>query len=202
MIRIDAEPPVDLEEKAEVSFGYDDWLNYQELNQGIIRLDESIRESNVALLSREMAYIKRKQLPNVTLIINSPGGGAYYAFALYDALKDLTRDGTTKLTARVEGFAASAAAMIVLQAADVRQARPHARFLLHEARRWVFWAVERTSDLKDEVKEMEALTAQIIKVLSKRCGKTASEVEAFIERKEVWMSTSEALDWGLIDEVV
>lgn len=185
----------------DLSFGYGDWLCYTELNQGVLRLDEAIREDSCGLLLREMDYIGRRQLPEVNLIINSGGGGAYYAFAIYDGLRNLATKGA-KITARVEGFAASAAAMIVLQAADVRQARPHARFLLHEARRWIFWAVERTSDLKDEVKEMEAITEQIINILATRCGKKPSEVEAFIERKEIWMSASEALQWHLIDEIV
>jgi ATP-dependent protease ClpP protease subunit len=182
-------------------FNYDDWLCWQELKQGIVRLDESVRESSTRRFLREIETIKKRQLPEALIVINSPGGGAYYAFAIYDAIRDLSKAGT-RVIARVEGYAASAAAMIVLQAADVRQARPHARFLLHEIRRWVFFAVERTSDLKDEVQEMNALTAQIIKVLSERCGKTASETEAFIERREVWMSSSEALDWNLIDEVL
>lgn len=180
---------------------YSDWLRYQDLSCGVIYLDESIREFTASRILREISEIKRRQLPSLTIIISSPGGGAYYALAIYDALRNLSKRGI-KITAIVEGWAASAAAMIVLQAADKRTAYPSARFLLHETRRWVFFAVERTSDLKDEVKEMDALGERIIAILSKRCQKTKSEVRNLIERKEVWMSSSEAKDWNLIDKII
>lgn len=195
------EPPKVIEGEPLAHFVYRNWLRYNELQQGIIRLDESIRETTTSAILSEIEAIKRMQLPKATLIISSPGGGAYYALAIYDALIDLQKGGV-ELTARVEGWAASAAAMIVLQAAGKRQARANARFLLHEIKRWVFFAIERTSDLEDEVKEMQALTKQITAIVAKRCGKTIDEIKRLIRHKEVWMSASEGLQWGLIDEIV
>jgi len=188
-------------ETPQSKLSYSEWLRYQDLANGIIYLDEPIREHTTSRILKEISEIRRRQLPTVTIIISSPGGGAYYALAIYDALRNLAKKGV-KIIALVEGWAASAAAMIVLQAADKRTAYPSARFLLHETRRWVFFAVERTSDLKDEVKEMDALSERIISILAKRCKKTKSEVRNLIERKEVWMSASEAKDWALIDKIV
>jgi ATP-dependent Clp protease protease subunit len=182
-------------------FEYSDWLRAQDLEAGIIHLDESIRESMASRILTEIAYIRRRGLPHLTITISSPGGGAYYALALYDALKVASEAGI-RVTACVEGWAASAAAMVVLQAADVRIAQPHARFLLHECRRWVFFSVERTSDLEDELKEIKALEEQILKIMASRCGRTVEEVLKLIRRKEVWFSASEALEWGLIDKVL
>ncbi|KKK58270.1 hypothetical protein LCGC14_3046120, partial [marine sediment metagenome] len=159
----------------EIKFDYPSWLRYQDLSHGIVRVDETIRELSSNRILGEINQIKRQQRPEMTLIISSPGGGAYYAFAIYDALRVLSKSGT-KIKAIVEGWAASAASMIILQAADIRLSHASARFLLHECRRWVFFAIERTTDLKDEVKEMDAITSRILDILSKRCGKTKSEV--------------------------
>ena len=182
-------------------FSYEDMLRYGEVEQGVIRIGGAVREKDAETWLREIAKIKAAGHKTCKLIISSPGGGAYPSLALYDALRDLSDSGC-KIEALVEGCAASAAAMIILQAADVRRTRSHSRFLLHECRRWVFWSVERTSDIRDEAKEMEALSKTIWALLAARCGKSVAEVEAAIERKEVWMAAEEAKEWGLIDEIV
>jgi len=180
---------------------YRDWLRYTDLINGVILLDETIREYSASAILSEIRDIKRRKLHEVNVVISSPGGGAYYAFAIYDALRELSEKGI-KVKAVVQGWAASAAAMIVLQAADERIAYPSARFLVHECRRWVFFAVERSSDLKDEVKEMDAITERIFEIMSNRCKKTREEIHSLIERKEIWMSANEAKDWGLIDKIL
>jgi len=136
----------------------------------------------------------------ITIRIISPGGEVYPSFAIYDNLRLISKKGI-KIEAIVEGFAASAAAAIVLQAADVRKCLPSSRFLLHEVSRWAFGS-EKASDLKDEAKEIEILTNMIINILSERSGKSVSDVKNLVERKEIWFSAQEALDWGLIDEII
>ncbi len=140
-------------------------------------------------------------LKRLDLRINSPGGDAYGAMAVYDTLVAMRKEGVS-IDATVEGLAASAAAMVLLQAAEHRYARPHARFLLHEVRRWVTFQDERTSDLQDVGREMNALEAMIVGILAERCRKTEEEVKRVIERREAWMSAQEALDFGLIDRIL
>lgn len=180
---------------------YEEFLRYTELTRGFIRLDREIGSTTTSKLLSELTYVYNLKINPITISISSPGGDAYHAFAMYDAIVDLRRKSVT-INALVEGWAASAAAMIVLQAFDIRRARENARFLLHEARRWVFFAMEKTSDLIDEVTEMEAIEKRIIEILSKRCEKSESEIKSVIERKEAWMSAKEAKEWGLIDEIV
>lgn len=198
--KLDSHDEGEAKAEPDVSLGYSEWLRHKDLKSGVLYLHSSIREESTSQLLSEIREVKRRQLPELILVISSPGGGAYYAFAIYDALREIAESGI-KVKAIVEGWAASAAAMIVLQAADIRIARPHARFLLHEGRRWIFFAVERTSDLEDEIQEMKEVEKQIVKILSSRCSKTETEVENLIKRKEVWMSSSEALAWGLVDKI-
>jgi ATP-dependent Clp endopeptidase proteolytic subunit ClpP len=167
---------------------------------GIIRFYGEVDASSVYTFLREIDEIKRCKIPHVTLYITSPGGDCYDAFAIYDAIKDLSSSGV-KVIAIVEGWAASAAAMILLQAADERYCRPSTRFLLHEVRRWAF-AEEKASELQDEVKEINVITNMILEILSKKCNRSKEEVKKLIERREVWMSAEEALEWGLVDQIV
>lgn len=198
---IEEEHDHDDEPSPSAGFNYKDWLTWSEVEVGVLRINRGITEVFSEILLRQISYIERKQLPKLTIFINCGGGGAYPSFALYDALMALRKKGVC-VDAVVEGWAASAAAMIILQAAETRRARANARFLMHEARRWVFWSVERTSDLEDEVAEMRALDERIMQILSRRCGKTVDEIRSVVKRKEVWLSATEALEFGLIDEVL
>ena len=177
-----------------------DYLQFRDIDSGVIIINGDIRQSVVAYTLCQLREIKRRNLPKITMILNSFGGELYSSFALYDALRDLSKSGT-EVTILVEGLAASAAAMILLQAADIRASMPSARFLLHEIRR-VAAGTESTSELKDEVTEIDKLSNMIINVLSKRCGKTKKEIKKMFERKDVWLSANEAKDWGLIDRVI
>lgn len=99
------------------------------------------------------------------------------------------------------GIAASAAAMIILQAGDRRTCTPSTRFLLHEPSRWTFYKSETLSNLVDEAQEMKAITNQIAKIMSEKTGHSIEELMNLISRKEVWMSAEEALKWGIIDKI-
>lgn len=184
------------------TYNLEDDLRLAELNEGIVCIDFVFNDYNARRVMRELEFVARTRgSKTINLYMNSPGGGAYPALAVHDAILHVRGKGVPVICT-VEGYAASAAAMIVLQAAEMRLARPNARFLLHEIRRWVFFEMQRASDLKDEVKEMEALTRQILAILEKRCGHPAKEIEHLISRTEVWMSAEEARSWGLIDGVV
>lgn len=184
-----------------IHFNFDDWLKYQEISRGILRLSDEIDSYSSSCLLSNFTYIEHEDIKDITLIITSPGGAVYEAFAIYDVMGDLKKKGFT-IKVIVEGFAASAAAMIVLQAASIRQARPNARFLVHEISRWTVLHQEKTSTLKDETKELNALQDKILEILAIKSNKSKEEVLQYCERKELWMSAQEALNWGLIDEII
>lgn len=185
-------------------FSFDDALKFSNLENEIISLSEDIENYSVALLLEQLNYILAHKDTNkkITLNISSNGGCAYSAFALYDKLLDIRAQGI-EIDAVVEGFAASAACMVVLQGATFRKAGKHARFLLHEVRRWTDpYTVERKTELQDEVNEMGALEKMVIDILCERCHKTEDEIKNAIQRKEFWLSADEALKFGLIDEII
>jgi ATP-dependent Clp endopeptidase proteolytic subunit ClpP len=178
----------------------DDILRYNEIKSGKLHLIGEINTFSIAELietANEAVHLGCKKL---TLHITSPGGEVYPSFALYDHFKMLSGRGI-KTTAIVAGYAASAAAMIALQAADIRTCYPSTRFLCHEVRTWGSGMLT-TSGIKDEAREMDTLAKMITDVLMKRCGKTEKDVADLIERKEIWMSAEEALKWGLIDKIL
>ena len=178
-----------------------DRLEYEELTRGIIRIDDSIDEFNTTDYMRKIAYVVNRGIKNIKFFITSPGGSAYHALALYDRLLSLKNVGV-KTEAYVEGMAASAASMIVLQGIQKRYATANSRFLIHEVRRFVMFTQERATELAEQSKEMNILTDVVFGILSKRTKMSKKQIYDLISRKEVWLSAGEARKIGLIDAIV
>ena len=187
----------------EINFtlGYESYLRWDELKQGVLRINDEIREVTTSLWLREIQWLRENWDISKPIIvpITSPGGGVYYALALYDKFEGLVNNGY-RIIMQVEGVAASAAA-VLLQAASHRTATRRSRILIHEVRRWSFMQ-QRFSDLQDETDEMRKLQDSITTILSNRSKKSVEEIKAVLERRETWMGAEEALKFGLIDEVV
>ena len=182
-------------------FSYYDRLRYEELSLGTIHLRGEIDCVTVEDFNLELQKVREIILPFITIRLTSNGGNAYWAFGIYDTLREISKSGK-EVRIIVEGLAASAAAMIVLQGADKRLAYPTASFLLHEPRRWTMFRDESTSQLEDEAAELNRITNKVIDILASRCNKTKEEVRELIRRREVWMDAKEAKEWGLIDEII
>ena len=176
----------------------DDVMELNELNAGIMRINDSIDSYEAEEVLRNFEYLRSINPKETVVHITSPGGSIYHALAVYDDIVDYAK--THKTKAIVGGFAASAASMIVLQAFPKRIAKRNARFLLHEPRQFSF-GVERASDSKDNEREMEHLNDIVIDILEKRCKINRKKLVKLIERKESWLSAEEAKEIGLIDEI-
>jgi ATP-dependent Clp protease, protease subunit len=177
---------------------FEDWLDREDFRKGILRIDD------LDFIDKEMKILEFMrdcdEVEEVTIYIMSPGGKIYTAFAIFDEINLIAE--TKKVNLVVQGYAASAAAMIILQSNGTRLSMPSARFLLHEPRRTVFFASERESELQDITEEIAKSKQKIISLMATRCGRTEAEVKAKIDRKESWMSADEALEWGLIDGII
>ena len=195
-------PITEDEEVAEVPAKLDlySYIRWRDIKQGILRIGD-IEQCLVEIAISELREMRRLGLKKIRVFLMSPGGEIYSSLGLYDALQGLVKAGI-EVEVTVYGYAASAAAMTVLQAGTSRRALPNSRFLLHEPRRWKLLAAERVSELEDETKEMKVLEATIVGILSERCKQPRKKVAALFKRKEVWMSALEAKDWGLIDEII
>lgn len=196
------EDPFAEEEDGSKSYNYAEDLKKEDLNRGVIYLFNGVNDVSANLFSMEINHILRNpKIKNIIIDINSPGGEVYSALNVYNTIRNVVASGRTVMTI-VNGLAASAAAMIVLQAGSKRVAHRNARLLLHEPRRMVFMDTQTSSNMKDEVKAMDAVCDILYDILSEKMDKTREEVSALIDRKEVWLSAEESLEHGLIDEIV
>lgn len=140
-------------------------------------------------LAKNIHLLNHMGTDPITIIMNNIGGDDYHMFAMYD---EITKS-TSHVTIIGSGYVASAGAFI-MQAADTRSMRPHARFMFHYG------------SGGGHNKEWEVLCEVYRSVLLQRIReKKPNFSKASMHNlllQDTWLSADEALSLGLIDEVV
>lgn len=133
----------------------------------------------------------------ILFVINSPGGSVDSGFAIWDQVKMITSPVTTLIT----GLAASMGSVLSLCAAPGRRfATKHARIMIHQPR--IMGIIQgQATDLEIQAIEILKTREMLIKIYAEATGKDHETLEKAIDR-DTWMSSEEALAYGLLDKVV
>lgn len=139
----------------------------------------------------------------IEIVFFSPGGSVWDGMALFDFVQAVRGSGHQVTTSAI-GMAASMAG-ILLQAGDKRVMTRESWLMIHEAS---FQSGGKTTDVEDRVKLIQRVQARILDIFHDRatnCGAekpiTKAQIKRNWSRKDFWISSSEALKFGLIDEV-
>jgi ATP-dependent Clp protease protease subunit len=131
----------------------------------------------------------------ITVIINSPGGGADSGFGIYDMLK-FVQPPVITLTA---GLCASAAIIIFLAGEkNKRFALPNARFLIHQPSTS---AVGPAADLEITANEILKMRDQFNRIIADETGQDIKRINTDTNR-DFWLSSKEAVKYGLVYKIV
>lgn len=132
------------------------------------------------------------EISTLNVYINSPGGDIFAGFSIYNILN---RHPATK-TVHIDGLAASAASVVAM-AGDTIKMPANATLMIHNA--WTC-ACGGAEDLRKTADELDRINGQIADIYAARTGRKKDEMSSLMAA-ETWMSGSEALDKGFIDEV-
>ncbi len=132
---------------------------------------------------------------DIYLYVNSPGGVVTAGLAIYDTMQYIKSPVHTICI----GMAASMGA-ILLAAGEKgkRSALPNARIMLHQPSGG---SQGTAADIEIAAREILGLRERLNGILSHHTGQTPEQVEADLDRDR-YMSAQEALEYGLIDEVI
>lgn len=126
----------------------------------------------------------------IELSVHSPGGSVLDGWAMYNALKNHK----ARVTARVEGLAASMASVIIM-AADEIIVPENAYVMIHNASGMAWGEAEELRSMADLC---DKLTVDIANVYVARSGLELSEISAMMDA-ETWMNGSDAVERGFAD---
>lgn len=147
-----------------------------------------------ATCRRLLALSQESDAP-ITLLISSPGGHVESGDAIHDIIRFVRAPVTTVGT----GWVASAGTHIYLAAPKERRlALPNTRFMIHQP---AGGAGGQASDIAIQAREIIRARERIASAIANATGQPLERVAADIER-DYWMSTAEAIDYGLVSRVI
>lgn len=164
-------------------------------------------ESSQALMDQMEQWSRLAPTCAMEVVFSSPGGSVIDGLALFDFIQ-MIRNRGHKVTTGAIGYAASMAG-ILLQAGEHRWIGRECYILVHEVS---FGAGGKIGEVEDEVKFIKKIQNRVLDIFAMRIAEagrrgtakkplTKTQLAQRWERKDWWIESSEALEWGFVDEI-
>ena len=166
------------------------------LKERIIFLGEEVNETTASLTVAQLLFLESEDPgKDIHLYINSPGGVVTAGLAIYDTMQYIKCDVSTICI----GMAASMGAFLLSGGAKGKRfALPNAEIMIHQP----------SGGAKGQATEIQIAAENILKtkkklneILAENTGKPYDVIAADTERDH-YMSAQEAMEYGLIDNVI
>ena len=155
-------------------------------------IDDKVADSVVA----QMLYLEADNPEkDIQIYINSPGGSVYAGMAIYDTMQQIQPDVATICY----GIAASMGAFLLSGGEKgKRMALPSSRIMIHQP---LGGAQGQAVDIEIQAKEILYIKKQLNSLIAEHTGQPFERISADTER-DFYMSSEEAKEYGLIDQVI
>lgn len=166
------------------------------LNERIIFLNGEVNDVSAQLIVAQMLYLESVDpKKDINLYINSPGGSVTAGMAIYDTMNFIKCDVSTMCM----GMAASMGAFLLSSGAKGKRfALPNAEIMIHQP----------SGGARGQATEIQIVAENILKtktklneILAANSGQPVEKVALDTERDN-YMSADEALEYGLIDQII
>ena len=162
----------------------------------IIFLGTGVNDQVANIIQAQLLFLESLDAnKDISIYINSPGGGVYAGLGIYDTMQFIKPDVATICT----GMAASMGAVLMCAGAKgKRSALPHSRIMIHQP---MSGTQGQVSDMEITVKETIKLRDELYTIISNHSGQTFDKIKTDSDR-DYWMKADEAKTYGMIDEVL
>lgn len=166
------------------------------LEERIIFVSGPIETHMANLIVAQLLYLQSKDpKKDIQLYINSPGGEVTAGLAIYDTMNHITNDVSTICV----GMAASMGAVLLAAGTKgKRLALPNADIMIHQPSGG---AQGMASDIEITAKKILQTRQRLNEILQERTGQDLEVIERDTDRDR-WLTAQEAVEYGLIDEVI
>jgi ATP-dependent Clp protease protease subunit len=162
----------------------------------IIFLGVPINDDVANIIQAQLLFLESTDpSKDIQIYLNSPGGSVYAGLGIYDTMQYISSDVATICT----GMAASMAA-VLLTAGEKgkRTALPHSRVMIHQP---MGGAEGQASDIEITTREILKLRDELYDIVAKHSGNNIERIRKDSDR-DYWMTAQEALEYGMIDEIL
>lgn len=166
------------------------------LKERIIFLGEEVNDVTASLIVAQLLYLESEDPDkDIYLYINSPGGSITSGMAIFDTMQYIKPQVSTICT----GMAASMGAFLLAAGEKGKRfALPNSEILVHQP---LGGFQGQATDIDIHAKRILKTKESLNRILSERTGQTIEKIQHDVER-DYFMSAPEAMEYGLIDEVI
>lgn len=166
------------------------------LSSRIIILSGEVDDDMASLAVAQLLYLESLD-PNkdIQVYINSPGGSVTAGMAIYDTMQHVKCDVSTICV----GLAASMGAFLLAGGTSGKRfSLPNAEIMIHQPSGG---AKGQATDIQIAAQNIQRTKNKLNELLAANTGRTLEEV-TFDTDRDNFMSAEEALDYGLIDQII
>ena len=132
---------------------------------------------------------------DIQIYFNTPGGSVHAGLGIYDTMQYISADIATICT----GMAASMGAVLLTSGTKgKRSALKHSRLMIHQP---MGGFQGQASDIEIQAREIMKVKKELYEIIALHTGNTLEKVEQDADRDH-WMTSLEAKDYGMIDEIL
>ncbi len=165
------------------------------LKDRIVMLTGEIDDANANIIVAELLYLDSLNNDDISLYINSPGGIVTAGMAIYDTMNFIKSNVSTICI----GIAASMSAFLLSSGTKGKRfCLPNSEIMIHQPLGGV---QGQATEIKIAAERILKLKEKLNVLLSKNTGKDLKVIEQDTER-DYFLSAKEALDYGLVDEIL
>lgn len=168
------------------------------------RFNGEVNDSSVKACIDKLTFWHRTKADcGIEIVFNTQGGSLFAGMDLFDYIQELRRQ-EHKITTHGRGEMASMGG-ILLQAGDVRSMGKESFILIHEVSTW---AGGKIGEIQDEVKFLEKVSDRVLNIFVERAAASAAphpitkaQLKKNWTRIDWWLDSTEALRYGIVDEL-
>ena len=162
----------------------------------IIFLGVGIDDDVSNIITAQLLYLASiDDQADISLYLNTPGGQVSSGLAIYDTMQLISPDVATICT----GMAASMGSVLLTAGAQgKRSALPHSRVMSHQP---LGGARGQASDILIAAEEIRKTRDELCSIIAEHSGQPMEKILADADR-DFWMTSQEALDYGMIDSIL
>ena len=166
------------------------------LKERIIFLTGGVDDHVASVITAQLLFLEAENpKKDIAIYINSPGGIVSSGLAIYDTMQYIQ----PKISTLCVGQAASMGSLLLAAGAPgKRLALPNARVMIHQPSGG---AQGQAADIEIQAREILLLRERLNNLYVKHTGQDIETIEKSMDRDN-FMTTEEAKDFGLIDEIV
>lgn len=161
----------------------------------IIWVAGEVNDHMSTIVQAQLMFLDSIDYNDITMHIDSPGGSVKSGLSMVDVMNYIKSDIRTINT----GMAASMGSVLLgAGTKGKRGSLENSETMLHQSSGGFRGNIQ---DAEIDMRQWKRLNDKLFELLGEYCGKTAEQIKSDTVR-DLWLSSEESLEYGIIDEIV